>query len=177
MSNMHILRDELIAIQQEQRSGRLVVYGRSPGDADKLLNAQLYFNQGHLVQATLGHAKEAEAMSHVLALEPERVVFLKTAGERVSESAILPSTGDLITQIKGAATATNTAEIIAETITALASVFGNNAQAEAEAAAAKNAPATDPVAFLRACEERVELIFGKGIATPLFEPLYKKVRG
>lgn len=154
-----------------------MVYGRSPADADQLLNAQLYFHQGHLVQATFGHAKEAEAISHLLALDPERVVFLKTAGERVSESAALPSTSDLITQIKGAATATNTAEIIAEIMTALASVFGNNAQAEAEAAAAKNVPATDPVAFLRACEERVELIFGKEVANTLFEPLYKKVCG
>ncbi|MCB1809863.1 MAG: hypothetical protein KDJ99_33260 [Candidatus Competibacteraceae bacterium] len=178
MSNKKILIDELTTIQKEALSGRLVVYGRLPNNPDVLLNAQLYFNSGNLVRITLGTAKDADALPQLLALTPERVVFLKTAGESTSGTTPLPSIADLTARFAGGSAPTiNTDELIADATQALASIFGKNAKAEVTKAAAKSPPETDPVAFLQTCQARAEVVFGKGMADNLFDPLYKKVRG
>lgn len=179
MSNKKIVTDELTTIQNEALSGRLVVYGRQKNNPDALLNAQLYFNSGNLVRITLGTAKDADALPQFLALVPERVVFLKTAGESVSGTVALPSVADLMARLssESAAPAINTDELIAAATQALASIFGKNAQVEVAKAATKSPPAADPVTFLQTCQARAEVVFGKGMADNLFDPLYKKVRG
>lgn len=165
------MKNKLIGAQSISATGKLQVFGKLKG-ATKGITIHIY--EGNIVRLRAGNHSGYVAAAKLVAMNIDRVVFMKSNDIKPSPEVDTPDTEALLEIIANAGKEVSIDRIIETTIKALEKVMGSGSEKLTNDIAAKFPPTEDQGLFLDKCKEAAMNMVGKKMADQIFDPLMKK---
>lgn len=165
------MKNKLIDAQSIGATGKLQVFGKLNG-ATKGITIHIY--EGKIVRLRAGNHSGYVAAAKLVAMNIDRVVFMKSSDINPSPEVDTPDTEALLEIITNAGKEVSVDRIIETTIRALGQVMGPGSEKLTNDIAARFPPAEDEGLFLNKCKEAATNMVGSKMAGQIFDPLMKR---